>query len=188
VIDEQTAPDGGDTAGTLSAGRGSQSFDEFFRDSYRALVKQAMYAGADRADAEDAASQTMLDVHLNWARIEDPLAWARCAVVRFFFKAKKRQLYRIRTVIIPLARADASLTNWEEWQWIKELLLDLLTPGQQEVMELVLEGYTPTEIAGRIRVTPEAVRQRIYLARELLREALQQQQDSELSDRPRARS
>lgn len=148
------------------------TFDEFFRDAYKALMKQAMYAGATEDEADSAVSYTMLDVHTNWHRLDEPLAWARRAVVRFFLKDKTRSRTRERRAHrypgTPDGRDDARLSAWEEWQWIRQLLLDVLTAEQREVMTLILDGYTPAEIGERIGVSSDAVRQRLRLARRQL--------------------
>jgi RNA polymerase sigma factor (sigma-70 family) len=157
------------------------TFEVFFRAGYRPLLKQARYAGASMPDAEDAVAATMADVYTHWDRLDDPLAWGRCAVVRHFVKAKTRRQDRARAeqarpdAGITHGRVDANLSAREDWQWIKQLLLDLLTPEQREVMALVLDGYTPTEIAEELRVTPEAVRQRLSQARKPLKQAWHQQ-------------
>jgi RNA polymerase sigma-70 factor (ECF subfamily) len=158
------------------------AFEQFFRAHYRTLLAQARYAGAEKSDAEDAVADAMLDVYASWHRLEEPLAWARKAVVRYFLKGKNRHLDRIRVRQVergagtPPARTDANLTSWEEWQEIKDLLLGLLTPGQRKVMALVFDGYGPTEIAGMFAVRPEAVRQQLCAARAVLVAAWRREQ------------
>ncbi|XVV10847.1 RNA polymerase sigma factor [Actinoplanes sp. CA-131856] len=158
------------------------TFEEFFAAHYRTLLRLATYAGANLHDADEAASKTMLEVLTAWHRLDDPLAWAKKAVIRYFWKDKARNLARIRQRLIvrhgysPVAD-DTSLTSWEEWQWIKQLLLDLLTPDQCIVMELLLNGFTPAEIAERIGASPGAVRQRLAVARRPLAAAWRQQLD-----------
>ncbi|MFI5895618.1 RNA polymerase sigma factor [Actinoplanes sp. NPDC051513] len=170
-----------------------QEFVAFFRTSYRTLLVQAQYAGADREDADEAVAATMLDVYNNWSRLDNPLAWARRAVVRFYLKSKARSLDLIRAEQVrrragtPQARPDANLTTWEEWQWIRQLLLDLLTPGQQKVMAMILDGYTPTEIADMFEVQPTAVRRQLSYARARLVDAWQNDLRTEPGNRPEAR-
>jgi RNA polymerase sigma-70 factor (ECF subfamily) len=160
-------------------------FERFFRENYRTLLKQARYAGAGMHDADDAVAATMADLYANWDRVDEPLAWARRAVVRYFVKNKTRSLDRVRArqvqnnTGVPVGGDDANLTSWEDWQWIKQLLLDLLTPEQREVMSLVVDGFTPSEIADMIGSTPAAVRQRLSLARRPLARAWRQHQAAE---------
>jgi len=105
-------------------------------------------------------------------------------VVRFFIKEKTRDLARNHTQVrfharVSHAGSNANVTTWEEWQWIKGLLLDWLTVDQRDVMALILDGYTPIEIAEMIEATPEAVRQRLILARRSLVRAWRQRDDVE---------
>lgn len=152
-------------------GRADETFEEFFHAMYRGLLKQARYAGADEYEADDAAAATMADVYENWHRLDDPAAWAKRAVVRFYVKAKTHNLDRTRArqvrhgVGVPTGRTDTNLTNWEEWQWVTQILLSTLTAEQRSVMALIMDGYSPTEIATRIGTSPEAVRQRLSAAR-----------------------
>lgn len=161
------------------------SFEDFFRAHYRTLLRQARYAGANEHEADDAAAAIMMDVYRHWNRLDDPLAWARRAVGRSFIKRKVRSLDRIRARQVrfhagtPLARADANMTSWEEWQWIQELLLNWLTVDQRDVMALTLDGFAPAEVADEIGAPRDAVRQRLRLARKALTQAWRQYNDVE---------
>ena len=163
------------------------SFEDFFKAHYRTLLKQARYAGAAEHEADDAAAATMTDVYRHWNRLDDPLAWARRAVGRSFIKEKARRLDRIRAQQVrfhagtPLARADANMNTWEEWQWIQKLLMNWLTVDQREVVALILDGYAPAEVADEIGATRDAVRQRLCLARKALTQAWRQYNDVEPS-------
>jgi RNA polymerase sigma factor (sigma-70 family) len=152
-----------------------ETFEQFFHTHYRRLVKQARYVGASMDEAEDAAAEAMLDVCKNWHRLDEPRAWSRRAVIRFYFKAKKRGLDRIRAERVreqmgaPSFSADIHLTSWEEWQWIKQLLLNELTYEQRQVVAMVMDGYGLNEIAEEIGLTPGSVRQRLNRARKPLK-------------------
>lgn len=93
-------------------GSSDEAFREFFRQTYRILIKQARYAGANDHEADDATAATMADVFENWRRLDDPVAWARRAVVRFYVKAKTRNLDRSghdRSVMGSLPRTAAPI-------------------------------------------------------------------------------
>src|ERR1700679_4272950 len=64
--------------------------EEFCRTAFRPLVKHAMYAGATREEAEDAAEETLTQMIRSWTRINPTLAYARKAVVHIFLKEKTR--------------------------------------------------------------------------------------------------
>lgn len=158
-----------------------QTFEEFYAAHYRTLLKLARYAGATKEVAEDAVTKAMCDTLKDWQRLEDPLPWAKKAVFRAFLKDKARGMDRVRERLVqrgahpPLEGPDQNLTDWEQWQWIKKLLLDLLTPEQRRVMGLLLEGYTPKEIAALTGISYAAIRQRIRVARIPLAAAWRQQ-------------
>jgi RNA polymerase sigma factor (sigma-70 family) len=167
-----------------ATGDNAETFEEFFQANYRTLVKRARYVGASMEEAEDAASEAMLDVCKNWHRLEDPRAWSCRAVVRFYFKAKTRGLDRVRArqareqTGTAWSSAHTNLTSWEEWQWIKQVLLDELTYEQREVVVLVMDGYGHIEIAEEIGLTPNAVRQRLSRARRPLKLMWDQRDDT----------
>ncbi len=149
-----------------------EPFEEFFHAHYPRLVTQARYVGASREEAEDAASEAMTDAYRNWDRLDDPRAWTRQAVVRFYVKEKTRGLDRTRARSRrqpATSSSDGDLTNWEEWQWIKQLLVDCVTPEQRQVIALAMDGYGPTDIAAALGLTPGVVRQRLLNGRKSLK-------------------
>lgn len=149
-------------------------FEAFHRENYRELLRQAMYAGADEHQADEAAAEAMAQVFKSWPRLtEHPLAWARKAVVTNFLKSKQRDQERIRRqkrdyISTRARRGDEDIETYGEQQWVDGQLAQL-SAEQREVMRRVVEGYTPTEIAGMISITPEAVRQRVTGARKRLK-------------------
>lgn len=155
-------------------------FSSFYRGAYRDLITQAMYAGANKTEAEEAANVTMAEALKCWARIEDPQAWARKAVVTNFVKAKKRDQERIRRqkrdyLVTRALRGDEVFDLLIEQQYIDELLAHLTAP-QREVMELVVEGHRPVDIADMIGISFDAVRQRVLGAGKRLRPLLDKDQ------------
>jgi len=109
------------SAALLTAPTGwTGTFEEFFAAHYRTLLRLAAYVGANLDEADEAAVKAMVEVLAAWHRLDDPLAWAKKAVVRFFIKEKTRGLGRIRERLIcrhgypPAHGSDTSLTSWEE--------------------------------------------------------------------------
>jgi RNA polymerase sigma factor (sigma-70 family) len=156
-------------------------FADFFRTSYRELVRAAMYAGATQHEAEEAAATTMKDVFKRWAELDNPLAYARRAVVNDFVKEKTRNLDRVRRRMAAHGagtadgREDSRLTVWEDRQWVTQMLASL-PPGQRDVMAFIVDGFTPTEIAALLGRSPIAIRQSLHAARSRLKSALQREQ------------
>lgn len=148
-------------------------YTEFFRGTNRDLRKFAMYVGATRDEAKDAAASALAEVLARWGQIDDPLAYAKRAVVSNFLKDKTRNLERTRRRMVERSagtatgREDSRLTFWEDREWVMQMLRSL-PAGQREVMAFVVDGFKPTEIAALLGKSPEAVRDRLRDARRRL--------------------
>jgi len=153
-------------------------FCEFFRRTYRSLVRVARYAGASQEEAEDAAAETMAEVLARWNLIEKPDNYAYRATVNTFIRHRVRSQERLRERLVERGfvgssvGADGMPVEWESRQWVTDLL-KTLSPTRQQVMALLVDGYSAGEIAERLSKTPEAVRKNIQLAREQLRRQLE---------------
>ena len=157
---------------------GRPGFEDFFRASFRELVKTAMYAGAAWEEAEDAASATLTEMLGRWEEIRNPRSYARRAVVHNFIKDRTRKPDRIARRMIERtevrageAAGGSQLTAWEDDEWVMELLR-YLPSAQREVMALVVDGFSHAEIAMTLGKTSEAVRQNLLAARQRLSRAL----------------
>jgi RNA polymerase sigma factor (sigma-70 family) len=171
------------------------TFEDFFRSSYRGLLRVAGYAGASEADAEDAVQQTMIEVCRHWDRVDEPWRWARRAVVNNYRKAMMREAQRLpKSVggghVTPAGYRDTAMTAWEDEQWVGQLL-EKLPPAQREVMAMVVELWRPVEMAQALGKTPAAIRQNLKLARDRLQHELQAEHEREQAatpvDRPTTR-
>lgn len=153
---------------------------EFFNKRYRELLKAAMYAGATRHEADEAAAVVMAEVLRRWTELNDPLAYARRAVVSTFVKEKTHNLDRVRRRQVecgagtPEFGDDPNLTMWEDRQWVGQMLASL-PRGQRDVMAFIVDGFAPTEIAALLGRSPGAVRLSLHEARHRLKEALRQE-------------
>jgi RNA polymerase sigma factor (sigma-70 family) len=155
-------------------------FEEFYRSEYRTLVKTAILAGARTQDAEDAAGAAMADILQRWEQISNPLAYGRVATLSNFIKDKERGLRRIRQRMVE--RGDVmqeiteitGITVWEDREWVNHLL-ESLPPAQREVMDFIVDGFRPADIARLLGRTPEAVRQNLLQARKRLRQEFLEQ-------------
>ncbi|XVV17113.1 RNA polymerase sigma factor [Actinoplanes sp. CA-131856] len=157
----------------------SEEFDHFFRETYAALVTRAMAVGGTWTEATDAAAETMEQVLRNWATIKNPRAYARKAVLSNLIKAKQRDRERIRRECqTSLDRSNpawhAEQNLWEDGEVVKQLL-ETLPPAQREVLTLICQGFTPTQIAALLGDSAEAVRQNLQRARRRLKTDLKNQ-------------
>jgi RNA polymerase sigma factor (sigma-70 family) len=152
-------------------------FVAFFRAEHRKLMAVVMSVGATLEEAEEAAASAMEEVLRRWDQIGAPLAYAKQAALSSFYKEKERGLDRTRQRLKQGAEArrdgagDAGLNVWEDRQWVMQIL-GSLPPAQREVLALVVDGFTPAEIARLLGKTPDAVRQNLCAARARLARAL----------------
>lgn len=176
------------TPALLRAAGELAAFEAFYRQNYRLLVKIAMYVGAAGDDAEDAADEAMTEVFRRWAEIRNPLAYARRAVVTHFLKGRERGLSRVRSRLRERGegrqegREDPGLIVWEDEQWVSQLLRSLPST-QQEVMALVVDEFSPTEIAALVGRNPSAIRQNLAAARRRLEQALEEDAAGQHADK-----
>jgi RNA polymerase sigma factor (sigma-70 family) len=146
-------------------------FEEFFRASFRELVKTAMIAGATLHEAEDATDETLTGILENWTKREHTLTWARRAVVHNFIKAKTRGTRRVAWRLVergyvPLQEGieDPQLTALEDDQWVADTL-SILPPAQRQVMECIAMGLSRDEIAEALGKSKATVRRHLCDAR-----------------------
>ena len=146
-------------------------FEEYFRGSFRELVKTAMYVGATLQEAEDAAAKTLMEMLPSWGTRERSLAYVRIAVVHNFIKDKTRGSRRVARRLVERGHVphqegaeDSQLTAWEGEEWVAHVL-SALPPAQRQVMELIVKGLDRDEIAETLGKTKEAIRRNLCDAR-----------------------
>ena len=153
--------------------RTAPGFEEFFRDAYRPLVRDVIFAGGHPDEAEDAVSAAMTDALQRWDAIANPRAYARRAAVNNMIKSRQRGLQRISERLIqrgdvpPEGEEDPGLLVWEQQEWVT-LLLKSLPEAQRQVLACVVDTFTPQEIAQLLGKTEAAVRQNLCAARKRL--------------------
>lgn len=181
-------------ASPADAPRPPTSAEEFFRRSFRELVRAAMIAGASQQEAEDAASRTLTDILAAWATRDYTLAYARKAVVSNFIKEKVRGPSRVARRLIERGHVpvregaeDPLLTAFEGDQWVTAVL-STLPLAQREVMECIAAGLDRDEIAGTLGKSKEAVRRNLCDARARLAAELHPDGEPRLPFRGRQRA
>jgi RNA polymerase sigma factor (sigma-70 family) len=149
------------------------AFEDLFRDAYQPLLRDAIFAGGNPHEAEDAVSAALEEVLRRWDRIENPRAYARRATISNLIKNRQRGQQRIRERMIqrgdyPLERdLDPGLTVWEGQEWVMQLLASL-PAAQREVLACVVDMFPRKEIAQLLGKTDAAVRQNLCAARKSL--------------------
>jgi RNA polymerase sigma factor (sigma-70 family) len=157
------------------------AFSEFYRSFVPTLVAFLVWQGARLPDATDIAQETMVKVYQRWSEIRQPQAWARTAASHELV----RRVARVREDPVEQVPEPNSLLppsfDVEKWELRHEILSGLraLPPRQRQVMAWTLDGYTPTEIADLLEITPEAVRANLMKARRALAAHLSTTQDDQ---------
>lgn len=145
-------------------------FAAFYQENTKSLVAFLLVQGANLIDATDIVQDTMTAAYRRWRSIEHHRAWA----YRVTSRALIRRISTIHEDPVaepsqpsPLLR-DTDIDHWEQHQDIARVI-SRLPPRQRQIMAWTLFGYTPTEIAGELNITPEAVRSTLLKARRALR-------------------
>jgi RNA polymerase sigma factor (sigma-70 family) len=142
-----------------------------FVEGYRTIVPRLVgflrYQGVPLADAADVVQETMISAYPQWNRITHHEAWARRVASRVW----ARRLARLEFVptsglseATPLLRIDGDIAEWEQRHDVIAIL-DQLPSRQRQVLAWTLDGHSPREIAAELKMTPEAVRSSLKLAR-----------------------
>jgi RNA polymerase sigma factor (sigma-70 family) len=169
-------------------------YEDFFRTSFRELVKTAMYAGATLEEGQDAAAKTLIEMLGRWDRCGPSLAYARKATLNNFIKAKTRGTGRVARRLVERGHVpheegaeDHQLTEWEDLEWVAHVL-SCLPQAQREVMECIARGLDGDEIAEALGKTKDAVRQNLCDARRRLANELHPNGEHKQPPRSTARS
>jgi len=107
----------------------------------------------------------MIQAYQHWPTIRHPRAWTR----RVASRAYTRRLASIEDLVpsvasnAPLLAVETDVAAWEQRHDVLRILA-FLPPRQRQVMAWTLDGYTPSEIAKELIMTPEAVRTNLVKA------------------------
>lgn len=153
-----------------------EEFSAFFDAEYHRLVRLILAAGASVEEARDVAQETFLLAFRQWNEVEHPAAWIRRVALRTLFKNQGRS--RRGTELVarlpdpgPEQSAEDTVVGLDEEAMVVRALR-LLPPTQRQVMALVIDGLSPTEIAEVLGKTPTTIRSNLRLARKRLQQTL----------------
>ena len=158
----------------------------FYEVYHPELIRFLLRKGASAAEAEDAAADTLLAVMRLKHRenIQNLRAYLFKIALNVFARTRsaRRELLwesfpddSISMLADPGVDPAANMHG-------KEMVLEALQSlpsKQRDVMALLVDGYTPSEIASIIGLTAEAVRQNIKRGRQSLRTLLQSREGSD---------
>lgn len=147
------------------------AFDHFVATHGDALVFFATVVCGGRERGEDATQEALARVYRHFRRIEDPLAYARRAIVNASRDAHRRGVRQERVALALSAEPVASATAGEERLIERELLRTALAqlPERQRAVLLLRfwAGLTEVQTADTLGVSVGTVKQ--HAARALAR-------------------
>jgi RNA polymerase sigma-70 factor (ECF subfamily) len=145
----------------------NEEFSDFYRATLRPLVQFLINQGSSIHLAADIAQETMARAYRRWTEIDHPRAWvhkvASRELVRHFSRVVEEPTDSVPEPSSLAPRPDTA-GEWEVRQ-VTLHVLQALPPRQRQVLAWTLSGYTPTEIAAELRMSPEAVRSSLKKAR-----------------------
>ncbi|MER7179114.1 sigma-70 family RNA polymerase sigma factor [Streptomyces hyaluromycini] len=160
---EQTLP-------TLQAPFRRVDFNTFYTQEMSAVTVFLMHQGATAYEAADAAHEAMTKLLPDlWSTLDHPRAWLRITAQRCYWRQTSTRAAPTDPVpdraggTCPLATVIVS-----EFQQTVLDALRQLPPTMRTVMAWDIDGFTYTEIAEALAMTPAAVRQNISRARKRL--------------------
>jgi RNA polymerase sigma factor (sigma-70 family) len=154
-----------------------QSFERFVAEHGDSLVFFASMVCGDRERGEDATQEALARVYGRWRHLEDPLAYARLAIVNATRDAWRRGVRQERAVTALAAEPVRAPVGAEELVIERDRLrraLDLLSARQRAVIVLRYgAGLTEAETARSLNVTVGTVKQHAARALARMREDLE---------------
>jgi RNA polymerase sigma factor (sigma-70 family) len=166
----QAPPLGGDRLGAPDRAHDA-AFAEFYMEFMPVLVRFLRWHGVPLADASEIAQDTMAQLYQHWPAVHTPSAWARRVASRRWGRqiADGHGEHLVDDVTLDQAATPRLLTadNIRAFEQHHDVLrlLDTLPPRQRQILAWTYDGYTPTQIAEELQLTPETVRANLYKAR-----------------------
>ncbi|MEU0208342.1 sigma-70 family RNA polymerase sigma factor [Streptomyces canus] len=161
------APDGWLEERHLERFRTDEEFSAFYRSTIRPLVGFLINHGAAATLAADIAQDTMTKAYKRWTELHEPRGWvhtvAARALARTIASVEEDLVEQVPEPTALLARPDA-LAEWET-RYDALPLLHSLPPRQRQILAWTLAGYTPSDIADQLCISPETVRGNLAKAR-----------------------
>ncbi len=166
-----------------------EDFSELVRLHHRDLVVYAQALTQDLTTARDIVQDSFIIAYdkINTFDVtRDFGTWMR-GIVRNKWREWLRKNKRYTLADTELAQIDADITSWQtaRVEGNSDLFTSLsdclhrLPEGLRDVIEVTyFEGCTSDEASGRLTISPAAVRKRLQRARDLLKQCLEQKNNS----------
>ena len=144
------------------------TFEELFTERCSQMVKLATLTTGSVALAEEVVQDALIQLHRNWASIDQPVAWLRVAVINRCHSWTRRQVLERRHAAQAreLVAADDGITMRDA--------LDAVTPRQRAALVLrFYEDLPEAEIASLLGCRPGTVKSLLARGLRTLRKELQ---------------
>ncbi|WP_239395344.1 RNA polymerase sigma factor [Frankia sp. CiP3] len=146
------------------------AFSAFYRAETLALVAFLVWQGVPAADVADVAQEAMARLLDRWEQVEHPRAWVRTVAGRVWGRkvaSVDEQPVGVPPEPSPLLSRPGEVDAIVGRFYVLDLLATLPS-RQRQVMAWTFDGFTPTEIAAELHITPEAVRTALAKGRRAL--------------------
>ena len=145
-------------------------FDDLFRTEYPRLVSGLQLLTGSRAEAEDLAQDALARIYERWSRVRgmDSPAGYLYTVALNLARKRARRLRRTHVTPDPPTASDPEATA-ERREAIEAALRSLSREQREALVVVEWLGYSPTDAAEVLGVSPESVRARLHRARSTLR-------------------
>ncbi len=156
-----------------------EDFDEFFRADLPLLIRYLVHSGWWWEDARDAAAEAMFSAYQGWAEIEHPRAYVRKVAYRIATQQRRRDRERtlrsIRGGMTTPEQTDPYSILEDRMDALRRLveLLKKVPDKQRLVLVWHLDGFTNTEIAHHLHMSPATVASHLRHAKNRIRGLLQ---------------
>lgn len=161
----------------LTAQPPEETFDAFFRRTYRNLIGGLLATGTPFTVAEEAVRDAMFAAYRRWQTLDNPSAWIR-TVARRRAQRLETDLRRHRQLTDADDETAATPAPTEDREWIIGMI-DNLPKEQRAVMALYFDDLPLSEIAAELGKTEATVRSTLRHARHKLRDAMQESPGTE---------
>lgn len=162
----------------------SRDFTDFYRDAWSSLIRLAFARVGDAGLAEDLVQDVLADAHRRWAELaayDDPLAWARRAVLNRSISRWRRAGNERRALeAAGTTRGETPDPLVERDPWLWSALRSLPDRQRDVVLLLWFEDLPAGSVAAILGCSEDTVRTHWRRARSSLTEMLSDQQEGEV--------
>ncbi|OHV35160.1 MULTISPECIES: RNA polymerase sigma factor [Pseudofrankia] len=156
------------------------AFSAFYRAELPRLWAFLRSLRVPAADVEDISQRAMTTLLDRWERVDNPRAYVRTVAAHDAHGWRRTSQVELPVGDLPEPTPLSPRPGEIDAVMGQRYLLGLVTglpPRQRQVVAWWLDGFTPTEIAAELGITPEAVRTALAKARRSLKSQLADEGD-----------